>query len=89
MKGEETRIDRFIDADLFSVAQGKENFRTKTINNTTDPEWNEVGDREFRFKFDVSHLGQVFEFVVEQYERDSIEFEVYDEDPGKDDFIGR
>jgi hypothetical protein len=32
---------------------------------------------------------QVFEFVVEQSESDSVEFEVYDEDPGKDDFIGR
>lgn len=53
-------------------AQGKANFKTKTINNTTNPEWNEV-----------------FEFVVEQYESDTIEFEVYDEDPGKDDFIGR
>lgn len=26
----------------FSVAQGKANFKTKTINNTTNPEWNEV-----------------------------------------------
>ncbi len=32
---------------------------------------------------------QVFEFVVEQSQSDSVEFEVYDEDPGKDDFIGR
>lgn len=32
---------------------------------------------------------QVFEFVVEQYESENINFEVYDEDPGKDDFIGR
>jgi hypothetical protein len=34
-------------------------------------------------------FNKVFEFVVEQYESDSIEFEIYDEDPGKDDFIGR
>lgn len=34
-------------------------------------------------------FAQVFEFAVEQYESDTIEFEVYDEDPGKDDFIGR
>ncbi|CAF0965132.1 unnamed protein product [Adineta ricciae] len=53
-------------------AQGNIEYRTKTINNTTDPEWNEV-----------------CEFVVEQYESDSVEFEVFDEDPGKDDFIGR
>jgi len=32
---------------------------------------------------------KVFEFVVEQYQSDSIDFEVFDEDPGKDDFIGR
>ncbi|CAF1165227.1 unnamed protein product [Adineta ricciae] len=37
-------------------AQGNVEHRTKTIDNTTDPEWNEA---------------------------------VYDEDPGKDDFIGR
>jgi hypothetical protein len=37
----------------------------------------------FSFKY------QVFEFVVEQSESDSVEFELYDEDPGKDDFIGR
>jgi Ca2+-dependent lipid-binding protein len=47
-------------------------YKTKTINNTTDPEWNEV-----------------FEFAVEQYESDYVEFEIFDEDPGKDDFIGR
>ena len=32
---------------------------------------------------------QVFEYVVEQYEGEYVKFEVYDEDPGKDDFIGR
>jgi hypothetical protein len=32
---------------------------------------------------------QVFEFPVEQYESDYVEFEIFDEDPGKDDFIGR
>ncbi len=32
---------------------------------------------------------KVFEFVTEQSESDSVEFEVYDEDPGKDDFLGR
>ncbi|UJR26520.1 hypothetical protein I4U23_007843 [Adineta vaga] len=53
-------------------AQGNMEYKTKTINNTTDPEWNEV-----------------FEFGVEQYESDFVEFEVFDEDPGKDDFIGR
>ncbi|UJR22549.1 hypothetical protein I4U23_025598 [Adineta vaga] len=53
-------------------AQGNVEYRTKTINNTTEPHWNEV-----------------FEFVVEQNESDFVEFEVYDEDPGKDDFIGR
>ncbi|CAF0743361.1 unnamed protein product [Adineta steineri] len=52
-------------------AQGNE-YKTKTINNTSEPHWNEV-----------------FEFVIEQNETDSVEFEVYDEDPGKDDFIGR
>ncbi|CAF3816756.1 unnamed protein product [Rotaria sp. Silwood1] len=51
---------------------GSIEYRTKTIDNTLNPEWNEI-----------------FEFVVEQYESDSIEFEVYDEDLGKDDFIGR
>ena len=35
------------------------------------------------------HFVQVFEFAVEQYESDYVKFEVYDEDPGKDDFIGR
>ncbi len=43
----------------------------------------------FIFKVILFLLNKVFEFVVEQYESDSIEFEVYDEDPGKDDFIGR
>jgi len=43
----------------------------------------------FIFKVILLLLNKVFEFVVEQYESDSIEFEVYDEDPGKDDFIGR
>ncbi|CAF4573725.1 unnamed protein product, partial [Rotaria sp. Silwood2] len=51
---------------------GSIEYRTKTIDNTLNPEWNEI-----------------FEFVVEQYESDSIEFEVYDEDLGKNDFIGR
>ncbi|CAF5102918.1 unnamed protein product, partial [Rotaria sp. Silwood1] len=51
---------------------GSIEYRTKTIDNTLNPEWNEI-----------------FEFVVEQYESDSIEFEVYDEDHVKDDFIGR
>lgn len=32
---------------------------------------------------------QVFEFPVEQCESDCVEFEIFDEDPGKDDFIGR
>jgi hypothetical protein len=32
---------------------------------------------------------KVFDFVVEQYESDKIEFDMFDEDPGKDDFIGR
>ncbi|CAF3704281.1 unnamed protein product [Rotaria sp. Silwood1] len=53
-------------------AQGNVEYKTKTINNTTTPQWNEV-----------------FEFVVEQSESDAVEFEVYDEDPGKDDFLGR
>ncbi len=53
-------------------AEGNEEYKTKTINNTTEPQWNEV-----------------CEFVIEQSESDSVEFEVYDEDPGKDDFIGR
>ncbi|CAF1631558.1 unnamed protein product [Rotaria magnacalcarata] len=53
-------------------AQGNIEYKTKTINNTTEPQWNEV-----------------FEFAVEQYESDSVVFEVYDEDPGKDDFLGR
>ncbi|CAF4212678.1 unnamed protein product [Rotaria sp. Silwood2] len=78
------RAQNLIKADITLLGKGKSDpfvkvkvpgsieYKTKTINNTTDPEWNEV-----------------FEFVVEQYESDSIEFEVYDEDPGKDDFIGR
>ncbi|CAF4403022.1 unnamed protein product, partial [Rotaria sp. Silwood2] len=53
-------------------AQGNVEYKTKTINNSTEPQWNEV-----------------FEFVVEQAESDAVEFEVYDEDPGKDDFLGR
>ncbi|CAF1168043.1 unnamed protein product [Rotaria sordida] len=53
-------------------AQGNVEYKTKTINNTTSPQWNEV-----------------FEFVIEQYESDAVEFEMYDEDPGKDDFLGR
>ncbi|CAF3301091.1 unnamed protein product [Rotaria socialis] len=53
-------------------AQGNIEYKTKTINNTTEPQWNEV-----------------FEFAVEQYESDSVVLEVYDEDPGKDDFLGR
>ncbi|CAF1149216.1 unnamed protein product [Adineta steineri] len=53
-------------------AQGSAEYKTKTINNTTEPAWNEV-----------------FEFVVEHYETDFIQFEVFDEDPGADDFIGR
>jgi len=32
---------------------------------------------------------KVFEFVTEQSETDSIEFEVYDEDTVEDDFLGR
>ncbi|CAF1046797.1 unnamed protein product [Adineta ricciae] len=52
--------------------QGNVEYKTKTMNNTTDPRWNEV-----------------FEFVVEQSERDVVDFEIYDEDPGKDDFLGR
>ena len=32
---------------------------------------------------------QVFEFPVEQCQSDCVEFEILDEDPGKDDFIGR
>lgn len=45
----------------------------------------------FFFEFIYLNLikNKVYEFVIEQYESDSIEFEVYDEDPGKDDFIGR
>jgi hypothetical protein len=39
--------------------------------------------------FCLCFIIKVFEFVVEQYESDSVEFEIYDEDPGKDDFIGR
>ncbi|CAF0788896.1 unnamed protein product [Rotaria sp. Silwood1] len=78
------RAQDLIKADITLLGKGKSDpfvkvtvpgsveYRTKTIDNTTNPEWNEV-----------------FEFVVEQYESDSIEFEVYDEDPGKDDFIGR
>jgi len=42
-----------------------------------------------RIYFSFILLNKVFEFVVEQRESDSIEFEIYDEDPGKDDFIGR
>jgi hypothetical protein len=47
----------------------------------------------FKFSFVICSLfilsNKVFEFVVEQFESDAVEFEVYDEDPGKDDFIGR
>ncbi|CAF3620644.1 unnamed protein product [Rotaria sordida] len=78
------RAQNLIKADITFLGKGKSDpfvkvkvpgsveYKTKTINNTTDPEWNEV-----------------FEFPVEQYESDAIDFEVYDEDPGKDDFIGR
>ncbi|CAF0759941.1 unnamed protein product [Didymodactylos carnosus] len=48
------------------TAGGNFEYKTKTINNTTDPEWNEV----------------------EQTESDHIRFDVFDEDPGKNDFIG-
>jgi hypothetical protein len=63
--------------------------KTKTINNSTDPEWNEVGLRDFYFLWKFHLCYQVFEFAVEQYQSDNVEFEVFDEDPGKDDFIGR
>ncbi|CAF2252498.1 unnamed protein product [Rotaria magnacalcarata] len=62
------KSDPFVKVKL----QGTTEYKTKTIDNTTDPTWNEV-----------------FEFVVEQSESDVVQFEVYDEDPGKDDFIGR
>ncbi|CAF4583689.1 unnamed protein product [Rotaria socialis] len=62
------KSDPFVTVKL----QGTKEYKTKTIDNTTDPTWNEV-----------------FEFVVEQSESDVVQFEVYDEDPGKDDFIGR
>ena len=71
------------------IAQGNSEFRTRTIDNTTDPEWNEVSLCSPLWTGVERMISKVFEFVVEQYESDSIEFEVYDEDPGKDDFIGR
>ncbi len=43
----------------------------------------------FNFIERISFEYKVFEFVVEQSATDSVEFEVYDEDPGKDDFLGR
>ncbi|CAF4963033.1 unnamed protein product [Rotaria sp. Silwood1] len=74
------RAQDLIDADIGGKSDpyvnvkvpGNIKYRTKTINNTTNPEWNEV-----------------FDFVVEQYTNDSIQFEVYDKDSLKDDFIGR
>jgi len=62
------------------------------MNNTTEPVWDEVGWKKsvlgVRF---INWFGffKVFEFVVEQSESDTIDFEIFDEDPGKDDFIGR
>ncbi|CAF5200070.1 unnamed protein product, partial [Rotaria magnacalcarata] len=80
------RAQNLINADISLLGKGKSDpfvkvklqgtteYKTKTIDNTTDPTWNEQN--------------QVFEFVVEQSESDVVQFEVYDEDPGKDDFIG-
>ncbi len=73
---------------MFS-APGVAEYKTKTINNTTDPEWNEVCFGSCFEKKEFHLYYQVFEFPVEQYESDNVEFEVFDEDPGKDDFIGR
>jgi hypothetical protein len=42
-------------------------------------------DYSYLYRFE----NQVFEFPVEQYQSDSVDFEVFDEDPGSDDFIGR
>jgi hypothetical protein len=65
-------------------------YRTKTIKNTTEPQWNEVCVRYFFNLLEIFLFKyKVFEFVVEQSESDSVEFEVYDEDPGSDDFIGK
>ncbi|CAF1446604.1 unnamed protein product [Rotaria sp. Silwood1] len=51
------------------------------------------GSIEYRTKIIDNALNpkwnETFEFVVKQYESDSIEFEIYDQDVGKDDFIGR
>lgn len=70
-------------------AQGKTEFKTKTINNTTQPEWKEVCVGNLVSSFMRCCFFEVFEFAVEQYESDHVNFEVFDEDPGKDDFIGR
>lgn len=62
------------------------------MNNTTEPVWDEVGRNDLFLMFvfiDWFRFCKVFEFVVEQSESDTIDFEVFDEDPGKDDFIGR
>ena len=44
---------------------------------------------DFVFLWILYFKNKVCEFVIEQYESDSIDFEVFDEDPGKDDFLGR
>jgi hypothetical protein len=35
------------------VAQGNVEFKTKTINNTTEPQWNEVGVNNLRMRFEI------------------------------------